>query len=87
MSKPYSTTVNTLPFTNAKGEVTERAQLSLSETHTLTGVPVSQLRKLCRRGVLNPVTGFGRKWYLTADEIIGLLNRRLRNKLPVPTPN
>ena len=87
MIKHESTTVGTLPFTNAKGEITARAQLSLSETSKMTGVPVSQLRKLCRRGVLNPVTGFGRKWYLTADEILGLLNRRLRNHLPAPTLN
>lgn len=79
MKKQLSTVI-TLPFTNEKGEVTERAQLSLSESNKLTGVPVSQLRKLCRRGVLNPVTGFGRKWYLSAEDLLRLLNRRLRNQ-------
>jgi hypothetical protein len=79
MKDTSKATVVTLPFQNAKGEIEHRAQFSLSEANKLTGVPVSQYRKLCRSGVLNPVTGFGRKWYLSAEDLLRLFNHRLRN--------
>lgn len=72
--------IATVPFRNQNGKIEHRAQLSLSETSKLTGVTVSQLRKLCRNGVLNPVTGFGRKWYLAAEDLLRLFNHRLRDQ-------
>jgi len=78
MSKRPSTKFAiTLAFRSENGEVTERAQFSLAETHKLAGVPVSTLRKLCRSGVLNPITGFGRKWYISAADLLQIFNQRL----------
>ena len=70
---------NTLPIPQPDGSTVERTQLSLTEASKVTGVPVSQFRRLCRQGVLNPITGFGRKWYLSASDILALQARRLRN--------
>ncbi|MDB6064063.1 MAG: hypothetical protein JWR26_271 [Pedosphaera sp.] len=73
-------TVITIPFTNKDGEVVNRAQFSLAEAEQLTGVPVSQFRRMGRRGDINPITSFGRKWYIPAEDIVALLNKRMRNK-------
>lgn len=68
----------TVQFKNADGIVEDRPQLSLVEASQMFGPPVSQLRKLCRTGQLNPITGFGRKWYLSAEDLLRLFNKRLR---------
>ena len=78
MKNTSGATVITLPFQNAKGAIENRAQFSLPEVNELTGVPVSQLRKLCHNGVLNPITGFGRKFYISAEDLLQLQNQRLR---------
>jgi hypothetical protein len=75
-----TTVVTTLPFKNDKGEITERVQFSLAEAHQLTGTPVSTLRKMGRNGIYNPITGFGRKWYISAEDLLHLFNHRLRNQ-------
>jgi hypothetical protein len=45
----------------------------------ITDTPESQLRKLCRSGEINPITGFGRKWRIATTDIERLLQKRLRN--------
>lgn len=70
----------TIPFTEESGKQTERLQLSLTEASKFTGVPKSTLRKLGREGAFNPVTGFGRKHYILAEDLLNLLTHRLRNE-------
>jgi excisionase family DNA binding protein len=55
-----------------------RACYTLAEASELLSTPVSQLRKLCRAGELNPVVGLGRKWRLTSEDLERILSKRLR---------
>jgi hypothetical protein len=57
--------------------VFRRAYL-LREIEAETGIPVSTLRSMIRRGELNPITGFG-KWLIAREEYERLLAKRLRN--------
>lgn len=63
---------NTLDWRN-------RACITLKEAAEILSCPPSQLRKLCRQGQLNPITGLGRKWRLATADIESMLARRLRN--------
>jgi hypothetical protein len=58
----------------------ERAQFSLAEASQWAGPPVSQFRRLGKQGVFNPITGWGRKWYISAEDLLRLFNKRLRNQ-------
>jgi len=51
----------------------------ISEAPALTGIPVSTLRTKVRRSEINPITGFG-VWWIAAEDLEALLNKRLRNK-------
>lgn len=82
MRNSTTRTVITLPFRTEKGELVDRAQFTLAEASRLAGPPVSQFRQLARDGVFNPVVGFGRKWYITAEDLLRLFNKRLRNANP-----
>ena len=55
-----------------------RVAYRLREVSTMTGVPVSTLRTMARRGELNPITSFG-VWLIAAEELEELLHKRLRN--------
>lgn len=55
-----------------------RAAYRLREVSEMTGIPTSTLRTMVRRGDLNPITSFG-VWLVSAGELEGLLNKRLRN--------
>jgi predicted site-specific integrase-resolvase len=50
----------------------------LREITTETGIPMSTLRNLIRKGTINPITGFGRRWLISAEEYRRLLDTRLR---------
>lgn len=62
-------------------ETTKRLRRAyrLREIEAETGIPVSTLRTMIRRGTLNPVTGFG-TWLISAEEYERLLATRLRNR-------
>jgi len=55
----------------------ERLAYRLREASALIGIPTSTLRSMAKRGEFNPVTAFG-PWLITADDLRGLLNKRLR---------
>jgi len=55
-----------------------RVAYRLREVSEMTGIPTSTLRTLVRRGDLNPITSFG-VWLISAEELEGLLQKRLRN--------
>ncbi len=59
-----------------------RACITLKEAAHVLSTPPSQLRKLCRQGDLNPITGMGRKWRIATEDIERLLGTRLRNQRP-----
>ena len=56
-----------------------RVSYRLREVAEMTGIPASTLRKMIRRGDLNPITSFG-VWLISAEELDVLLNKRLRSK-------
>ena len=64
---------------NIKPDWRSRACITLREAAEILSCPPSQLRKLCRQGQLNPITGLGRKWRLDTKDIEAMLARRLRN--------
>lgn len=68
----------TVSFPLSDGKVERRMSLNLKEASELTGVPVSQWRKLCRDGTINPLTGFGKKWRITAEDLLKIMSKRLR---------
>lgn len=70
----------TIPWTNPKGEIEHRAQFSLPELFKLTGVPVSTWRTMVRRGDVSPVTGFGKKFYISAEDLLRLMGKKMRKK-------
>jgi excisionase family DNA binding protein len=55
-----------------------RACITIKEAAHVLSTPPSQLRKLCRQGDLNPITGMGRKWRIATEDIERLLGTRLR---------
>ncbi len=59
-------------------DIRGRVAYRLREVSEMTGIPASTLRTMARRGDLNPITGFG-VWLIAAEELVALLNRRLRN--------
>lgn len=59
---------------DSKGRLAYR----LREVSDMTGIPVSTLRTMARRGDLNPITSFG-VWLIAAEELEALLQKRLRN--------
>ena len=69
-SKPKLTSLNP----DNRGRLSYR----LREVAEMTGIPASTLRKMVRRGDLNPITSFG-VWLISAEELDALLNKRLRN--------
>jgi helix-turn-helix protein len=62
----------------------QKACHTIKEAAVILSTPPSQLRKLCRQGVLNPITGLGRKWRLATEDIEGILSRRLRKQIDTP---
>ncbi len=58
-------------------KASERRAYRLREVEGETGIPVSTLRAMIRRGEINPITGF-RTWLIAAEEYERLLNTRLR---------
>jgi len=54
-----------------------RRAYRLREIESETGIPVSTLRAMIRRGALNPITAFG-PWLIAAEDYEQLLSRRLR---------
>ncbi len=70
MTKPKK--LKTIPESQA------RVAYRLREVSEMTGIPVSTLRTMVRRGELNPITSFG-VWLIAAEELEALLNKRLRN--------
>jgi len=71
----------TIPIRNRMGKIEDRVQLSLAEASAAAGPPVSTLRKLGREGAYNPIIGWGRRWYISADDFLRLFNRRLHNQV------
>jgi hypothetical protein len=61
------------------GDWRSRACHTLKEAAEILSTPASQLRILCHRGDINPITGLGRKWRITTEDIEKLLGTRLRN--------
>jgi excisionase family DNA binding protein len=59
-------------------DVRGRVSYRLREVAEMTGIPASTLRKMIRRGDLNPITSFG-VWLISAEELDVLLNKRLRS--------
>ena len=55
-----------------------RLTYRLREVFEMTGIPVSTLRAMIRRGELNPITSFG-VWLISANDLEVLLGKRLRN--------
>lgn len=55
-----------------------RLSYRLREVADMTGIPASTLRKMIRRGDLNPITSFG-VWLISAEDLEALFNKRLRN--------
>lgn len=55
----------------------DRLAYRLSEVSQLIGIPVSTLRKMIRRGEINPITAFG-VWLIPAEDLSELFKRRLR---------
>lgn len=56
-----------------------RRAYRLREVERETGIPVSTLRTMIRRGEINPITGF-RTWLIAAEEYERLLATRLRTE-------
>lgn len=71
--------METQPPSEIENAIESGARLAyrLREASALLGIPVSTLRAMAKRGEFNPVTAFG-PWLITADDLRGLLNRRLR---------
>ena len=57
----------------------KRRAFRLREIEQETGIPVSTLRAMIRRGEINPITGF-RTWLIAAEEYERLLGTRLRTE-------
>ena len=55
------------------------ACITLQEAAPILSTPAGQLRKLCREGKINPITGLGRKYRIAVSEIERLLSQQLRN--------
>jgi excisionase family DNA binding protein len=58
-----------------------RACHTVKEASEIVSTPPSQIRKLCREGKINPITGFGRKWRIATEDIERLLGQRLRHEV------
>lgn len=56
-----------------------RRAYRLREIEGETGIPVSTLRAMIRRGEMNPITAFG-PWLIAAEDYERLLSTRLRNE-------
>lgn len=56
-----------------------RRAYRLREIEGETGIPVSTLRAMIRRGAMNPITAFG-PWLIAAEDYERLLSTRLRNE-------
>lgn len=65
-------------LTHLNPDTRGRVSYRLREVAEMTGIPASTLRKMVRRGDLNPITSFG-VWLISAEELDALLNKRLRN--------
>jgi predicted site-specific integrase-resolvase len=58
-----------------------RACHTVKQAAEILSTPPSQIRRLCRQGKINPITGLGRKWHIATEDIVAILGQRLRNEV------